>query len=94
MTRLPKKVSLSEQVLFQTVNNEAVFYHLERELYYTINEAGGRIWELIAEHGSPERVVELMVSEFAVDETQLRADLANLIDQWLHAGMVVVEEDE
>ena len=90
MADLLRRVSLSPEVLFQIVQNEAVLFDLVSEKYFTLNEAGGRMWQLLGEFGDPERVIPAVAAEFNAEETVIRADLTRLIDQLAAAGLVSV----
>jgi hypothetical protein len=85
-------VKPADGVVFQEVEGEMVLLSLESERYYALDDVGSRFWELLIEHGDLERVVAVMLDEFAVDEPTLRADLDALVAQLREAGLVVPSE--
>lgn len=47
---LPKAVSCSPDVLFRELDSEGVLLDLETERYYTLDDIGARMWQLLHEH--------------------------------------------
>lgn len=91
---LPKRVIPSPEVLFRELEGEAVMLDLGSERYYGLDEVGARIWQLLDEHHDVETVVAQVLSEYEVEEEQLRSDLADLIENLVDAGLVTIENDE
>lgn len=89
---LPKHVTISQNILFQELDNESIALNLNDEHYYSLDETGTRIWQLLAEHGDVEHAVAQMLSEYNVDEASLRQDMAELISRMSAAGMVSVTD--
>ena len=79
---------ISDQVLFQTVSDEAVLLNLTDHSYYGLNEVATRMWQLLAEHGQIDPVVDQLVREYDVDAATLRDDLMTLLAEWESLGMV------
>jgi hypothetical protein len=65
-----------------------VLLEAERGLYFSLDEVGTRIWQLLVEHGDRDRVAAAMLEEFEVDEATLLADLDALIDRLAEAGLI------
>ncbi len=60
----------------------------EVEALYTLNEVGGRIWELLDGQRSLRVLRDSLVEEFDVSETQAQADLTELIEQLQGIGAI------
>jgi hypothetical protein len=88
---LPKKVSISEHVLFQAIEGEGVLLDMAAEQYFGLDDVGTRIWQLLTEEGDTGKVLAQLLKIYDADEVTLRRDLANLIDQLRHDGLVRVE---
>ena len=86
------KVQPNPDVIFQILDGEAVLLPLKTEEYYTLDETGTRMWQLLVEHGEPEPVVSQMLEEFEVDEVTVRRDLAHLIGELREEGLLDVGE--
>ena len=88
---LPKRVVIPPDVLSRELDNEGVLLNLETERYYTLDDVGMRMWQLLAERGDVETVVAQLLDEYDVDEATLRRDLADLIARLVEAELVTVE---
>lgn len=80
-------------VLVQELEGESVLLNLDSERYFGLDEVGTRIWQLLGEHRSLERVCEEMLKEYDVDESELRRDLLKLARDLVEAGIVVAESN-
>ncbi len=60
----------------------------EVECLYTVNEVGGRIWDLINGQRSLKQVRDAIVEEFAVSEHEAQEDLITLIEQLQEIGAI------
>ncbi len=85
---LQDTIRISDDVVFRQLEGEAVILNLETGVYFGLNEAGTRIWSLLQEDGSLERVVERMQNEYAVSAEALQEDVLRLVDQMLEKGLV------
>ena len=81
----------ADEVIFRVLGDEAVILNLATSQYFGLNSVGTRLWQLIAEHGSVEKVLEASLAEYEVEEKQLRQDLADLIQQLTQKGLVQSE---
>jgi hypothetical protein len=91
-TPLPRRVTPVPEVLFQDVGDEAVLLNLQTEHYFSLNDVGARIWELLCEHGDTATVLALLLDAYDTDVDTLRQDLAQLITELHEAALVMIEE--
>ncbi len=91
VTRMNGIVTLSSEVLFQEVGNEAVLLDLKSERYFGLDEVGTRIWQLLQEKGRIEPLLETLLAEYEVSPERLRADLAELLGRLEEAGLIQIE---
>ena len=90
---LPARVTVPTDVLVQEVSGETVLLSLETERYYGLNQVGTRMWELLAESGDVQTVFQKLLEEFEVDESTLRSDLTELIEDLVDDGLLSVEPE-
>lgn len=90
--KIPRLVRLSEQVLFQEIEGEAVLLNLKNEQYFGLNEIGTRLWHLLAENEETANLLTHLQSEYEVDEETLKNDLSVLINDLKTQGLVTVED--
>jgi hypothetical protein len=90
-TDLPRRVKVSEEVLFQEIEGEAVLLDLTNEQYFGLNKVGTRMWLLLSEEGEPTQVLTRLQREFKVDEETLKNDLSVLISELGQQGLISIE---
>ena len=83
----------SPEVLVQELDGEGVLLNLESERYFGLDDVGTRVWQHLLEHRRLERVCEEMQKEFDVDESRLRTDILQLVEELIEAGIVTVEHN-
>jgi Coenzyme PQQ synthesis protein D (PqqD) len=85
---------IADDVIFRVLGDEAVILNLATSKYFGLNSVGTRLWQLIAEHGSVDKVIEAFRAEYEVEEKQLRRDLSDLIQQLMQKGLVQSEAQD
>ena len=65
-----------------------VLLDVERGMYYTLNEVGGRIWALLADSGSVGGIVSRLREEYDVAPERLEGDVAGLVERLRAARLV------
>jgi hypothetical protein len=88
---LPKTVKISDNVLFQQINNECVLLDMDSEQYFGLDDVGARVWQILSEDGDTEKALTLLLTEYETDEKTLRQDLINLITELGNVKLVSVE---
>lgn len=91
MTKPTPNLRPNPDVISQTLGKEAVLLHLETEVYYSLDETGLRMWQLIGEYGEQQAIISRMQEEFDVDETTLKNDFSRLVDELIKEGLLDVE---
>lgn len=83
---------ISEEVLFQEVSGESVLLDLASESYFGLDPVGTRIWALLNEDKSVGQVLDALLEEYEVGLGTLEADLEELLDKMLAAGLIQASE--
>lgn len=83
-----RKVTVSEEVLFQEVSGETVLLDLASESYFGLDEIGTRVWALLNEGKAVGEVVDTLLQEYEVEKQALESDIDQLLDKLLDAGLV------
>jgi hypothetical protein len=86
------KIAAAENVLFRVFGDEAVLLHLDTEQYYSLNDTGVRIWQLLDEGHSVDETCARMVEEFAVEDAVIRADVLALIEELKAADLIEIRD--
>jgi Coenzyme PQQ synthesis protein D (PqqD) len=83
-------IKVSDDVVSRDLEGEAVVLNLETGIYFGLNEVGTRIWSLIEEHGSLQKVFAIIKDEYDVPSETLENDLLRIVQE-LHAkGLIHV----
>jgi hypothetical protein len=86
------QIKPNPDVLFQIFDNEAVLLHLKTEIYYSLNDVGTRIWQLLEEqeHATVESLIAQLLKEYEVDAETLQKDIHDLLEELTQAQLVQV----
>ncbi len=85
---MPEQLQIADDVLFQTVADEAVLLNIADNHYYGLDDVATRVWQLLAEHGTEDAVIQAMLAEYDVDEATLRQDFATLVAELEQRGLL------
>ena len=87
-------IRIPDDVVFRVLGDEAVILNLASGVYFGLDTVGARMWQLMSEHGSTDKVIAAMLDEYEVEERQLCSDLAKLIEQLSEKGLVRADAEE
>ena len=85
-------IEISEDAVFRELDGEAVILNLDTGIYFGLNQTGTRIWNLLAEHGSLQKVLEAMAGEYDAPPHSLESDILQLVGQLCEKGLVRVAQ--
>lgn len=85
---MPEQLQIADDVLFQAVADEAVLLNIADNHYYGLDDVATRMWQLLAEHGTEEAVIQEMLAEYDVDEATLHQDFAALVEELEQRGLI------
>lgn len=89
-----RRVEIARGVVYREVGGEAVLLDLGSQRYFSLDEVGTRMWELLAEHGSTDEARRRLAAEYEVDEATLARDLDELIGRLAAEGLVRVRDGD
>lgn len=87
------KLTISDQVLKQSLDNEIIVLDLESGRYFGLQEVGARAWDVLAQTGDTDAVFAALLKEYAVEAETLRQDLDELWQGLIEAGLASVTPD-
>ena len=92
--KLTEQVKFADSVFAQEVDGEMVLLDMNSENYFGLDEVGSSIWQAIeAEEGMLERVLEVLLEEYDVEESVLKHDLLVFVDKLAESGLVEVRNE-
>jgi hypothetical protein len=80
----------AKAVASQTLDGEAVLLHLASGTYFTLNETGTLVWDLLDRERTPAELLDAMIDAFEVERETARQDLAQLLDALVERGLIDV----
>jgi PHD/YefM family antitoxin component YafN of YafNO toxin-antitoxin module len=83
----------SDVVITELEGKEAVLLNLATKMYYTLNETGLRIWQLLGSCGTLEEISERLQSEFDVSHKKAKGSVLNLIGKLIKEKLVKVVDE-
>ena len=74
--------------------DESVLLHLESQQYYSLNETGSRIWQLLTQGHSPDAIAATIAEEWATSETNALRHVRSFLQKLGEAGLVEEVSDD
>ena len=77
------------QVVSTTIDeDESVLLHLEAQQYYSLNETGHRIWQLLARGRAPGAIAAVLAEEWALSEAGALRHVRSFLQELCEEGLV------
>ena len=77
------------EALVATLSDGAVLLNLQTKRYYSLNETGTRIWEMVQQTADEESIVATLLREYEVEEQMARAEIRRILDELIEAQLIV-----
>ena len=82
------KIIKNSDIEVTDFENEKVMMNLEIGRYFTLNEVGSRIWELIDKNNEVEGIINGLLEEYDVSREMCREQVFKYIDDLIQYGIV------
>lgn len=79
-------------VAAKVIDGEAIIMNLANGLYYSMDEVGSAIWEMVERTRSVEEMAGALEARYGIDRATVDADVRRLVGELLDEGLVVVTE--
>lgn len=80
------------QAVARALREEMVVLHTKTEEYFTLNEVGARIWELIDGQRTPAMIAQSLIEEYDVSPEELAGDVDSLLTSLAGAHLITWTE--
>lgn len=92
MTSIPftAKMHVSDDVLIQELDGEAVLLHLQTGKYFGLDTIAYRMWQLLVSSASADDAYAALAREYDVEPQILRNDLDRLLGQLVEQRLLEV----
>jgi hypothetical protein len=77
------------EALVATLSDGAVLLNLQTKRYFSLNETGTRIWEMVQGTADEETIVAALLTEYEVDEPMARSEVRRILDELIEAQLIV-----
>ena len=84
----PNRVATSPDVLVQEIEQETILLHFASGRYFSLDEVGSRMWQLLTTCDSIQDVLDQLLIEYDVNRDQLEQDLQTLLQKLTTHGLV------
>ena len=81
------------EVAAKIMDGEAILINLSDGMYYSMDLAGGLVWQMIETHASVSEIVQSVSAHYTVEPDQAAADILQLAGELLAARLVLVCSD-
>jgi coenzyme PQQ biosynthesis protein PqqD len=78
-----------EQVIAQKASNDLLLFNMNDGNYYSLNEIGGRVWELCDGNRSVSQVIAALAAEYDTSHEVVEKDVMELLEG-LQSGKLIV----
>jgi hypothetical protein len=77
------------EALVATLSDGAVLLNLQTKRYFSLNETGTRIWEMVQQTTDEETIIATMLNEYDVEEAMARSEVRRILDELIEAQLIV-----
>lgn len=77
------------EALVATLSDGAVLLNLQTKRYFSLNETGTRIWELVQQTADEEVIVTTLLREYDVEEPMVRSEVRRILDELIEAQLIL-----
>ena len=81
-------VHISNDAMHSDLDGETVILETTRGEYYSVDNVGSRIWELLKEERSIPDIMRTLLAEFAVDEERCRTEVIQFLQELLDNNLI------
>ena len=89
---MSRTAAISDKAITQEVGGETVILDLGSEQYFSLDQVGTQVWQLLKSGLSEAEVVETLLAEYEVDVATLSRDVCQLMTSLADAGLISLVE--
>ena len=87
---LDSVVSVAREQVSSDLGSEVAILGLRRNVYYSLDGVGKRVWELIQAPRTVSEILKDLLSQYDVDDARCREDLLSLLRTMEEQGLIDV----
>ncbi|MEM1254757.1 MAG: PqqD family peptide modification chaperone [Cyanobacteria bacterium P01_H01_bin.21] len=86
-------ISPMPEQISSELNSEAVILNLSSGVYYGLNEVGARIWQIIQEPCSLEKIQSALIEEYDVPPDVCKQEVLKLLLELKNANLIEISDE-
>lgn len=90
MLTLDADLHIPAHVSFSIVGQDAFLLNTQTNKYFSLEEVGARLWELLNDGQSLRDGYQVILGEYEIDPAQLEQDLLEFLNHLLENGLVEI----
>ena len=80
--------TIPSTVMLQKVDDETLLFDSSTQLFFTLNDVGAKMWEVISRNTSMTVVMKELLDIYDIPEEQLKKDLYNFLVALSEQGLI------
>lgn len=84
--------AIPSTVMLQIVDEETLLFDSSTELFFTLNEVGTVMWEIMSENNALRAVYDELIEAFDIESEQLAADIKIFASSLAEQGLLTVKD--
>lgn len=84
--------AIPSTVMLQIVDEETLLFDSSTELFFTLNEVGTVMWEIMSENNTLRAVYDELIEAFDIESEQLAADIEIFASSLAEQGLLTVKD--
>ncbi len=84
--------AIPSTVMLQIVDEETLLFDSSTELFFTLNEVGTVMWEIMSENNALRAVYDELIEVFDIESEQLAADIEIFASSLAEQGLLTVKD--
>jgi len=84
--------AIPSTVMLQIVDEETLLFDSSTELFFTLNEVGTVMWEIMSENNALRAVYDELIEAFDIESEQLAADIEIFASSLAEQGLLTVKD--
>ncbi len=82
----------SLNVIHEVIDGEVVMINLDSGCYYTMNDSGCYLWQLIEQGFDHSQIVSIVAEEFSVSAEEVKHPISIFMNRLLEHGLIVLSD--
>lgn len=87
---LDTKITIPDTLFLQTVDDETILLDTETQEYFSLNESGTMIWNILEEKKNLKEVQETILDMYEIDENQVESDILKFVEALKEKKLIFV----